>query len=422
MLPFLNVGGLQEDEYFSDGLAEELLDLLARIDGLQVAARTSAFAFKGKNQDVRSIGDSLGVRTVLEGSVRRDGQRVRVMAQLINVANGYHLWSEKYDVELSSIFEVQERIARSIVDALQIELALGDSLTIKGTAKVQAHDYYLLGLDRFNRRGGGPEVREAIDFFQKAIAEDSSYAKAYAGLALAYAVAPGYTDIPTADGARQARAAAERAIRLDSQAFEPYAALCYSENNNEWRWADAWRSCQAALERNPNSSLVYQWRSQLQILRGQLDSAEASVRKALAVDPLSQTAYRNAVGAALALGNKQLAEQRVREAFRIDPNEWNAGTLFLLLLQWKRNEEVLAFLKANDEAPATIEAFTRAFADQSDPAARSRVVAVGTLHSRSIRAGDRARRLITCLAVGEKGQRFARQRPICELRWGASRC
>ena len=281
VLPFANMGGRAEDEYFSDGLAEELLNLLARVEGLKVAARTSAFAFRGRAADVRAIGDSLDVATVLEGSVRRDGERLRVTAQLIDVADGYHLWSESYDTELAGVFEVQERIARSIVDALQVQLGAAGTFERGAAPSLEAHDIYLLGLSHFNER----RILEAIEAFQRAADADPGYAEAWAWLALSHAVSSPFGGAQVDSAAALTREAAERAIALGDRLAEPWAALCQVATYIDHDWDEAERVCDSAVRRNPNSAIAHQWRAEMLMIRRRFAEADSAIGRALSLDP-----------------------------------------------------------------------------------------------------------------------------------------
>src|ERR1041385_6038436 len=187
VLPFVNMSADPENEYFCDGLAEELLNALTEINNLKVAARTSAFSFKGRNTNVSEIGTALHVNTVLEGSVRKSANRLRITAQLINAADGYHLWSERYDREMKDIFDVQDEITLAVIDALQVKLFGKDKTAVlkRHTQNAEAHEFYLRGLAYFVRFT--PEFfQKAIESFEQAIAIDPNYASAYAGLAESY--------------------------------------------------------------------------------------------------------------------------------------------------------------------------------------------------------------------------------------------
>src|SRR6185503_18274023 len=181
VLPLVNLSPDRANEYFSDGMTEELITALGKVEGLRVAARTSAFAFKGKEADVREIGAKLNVGTVLEGSVRREGRRLRLSAQLVSTKDGYHLWSEEYDRELADVFAVQDDLARAIVGALRVTLQRpgGGTLVKEGTSDLEAHDLYLQGRFHWNRRTY-EAMPEAVRYFERAIARDSDYGDAYA--------------------------------------------------------------------------------------------------------------------------------------------------------------------------------------------------------------------------------------------------
>ncbi len=297
VLPFDNLSGAEEDTYFGDGLAEELLNLLARIEGLKVAARTSSFGFRDWEGDIRIVGDSLGVATVLEGSVRRSGRDVRVTAQLIDATNGFHIWSDTYDDDLTDVFAVQDRIAHAIADTLRVRLTPADTASA-GPATVEVADLYLLGRDRFARRGTGP-LRQAIDYFESAVALDPRYAPAYAGLALAWAVLPAYDAVPSEDAAARVRDAARRASELDDRLSEPYQALCQSLAFLEWRWREAEGACADAVGRAPNSATAHHWRAELLTALGRHEEARVAFDRALELDPLSAVVWSAAANAAL---------------------------------------------------------------------------------------------------------------------------
>jgi TolB-like protein len=318
VLPFANLGGSQEDDYFSDGLAEELLNVLGRIDGLKVSARTSAFAFKGKNLDVRAIGDSLDVGTVLEGSVRREGHNVRITAKLSSVADGYQLWSDQFDTQSGNLIQLQEQIARAIADALQIKLRRADALALGGTTNPVAHDNYLLGLSKFSQRGAAP-LREALQYFERAVAADSNYAQAWGGIAMVNAVLPPFEAVDPAIAGPLTRKAAERAIALDSTIAEPYAALCQSLTLNEWRWAEAERACDAAIARNPNFATAHQWRGELLHVLGRFDESKAALVRALERDPRSLIGQVIAAWVAYDRGDTATVINALATARALDP-------------------------------------------------------------------------------------------------------
>jgi TolB-like protein/DNA-binding SARP family transcriptional activator len=225
VLPFVNMSPEGANEYFSDGMTEEIMTALSKVEELRVAARTSAFAFKGKTESVSEIGHQLRVGTVLEGSVRREGDRLRITAQLINVKDGYHLWADAYDRDLRDVFAVQAEIAQAIVGALKVKLS-GEATTmvVRRTTDLAAYDFYLKGRHAVNQRSGGSLV-QAVAYFEQAIARDPRFAQAYAGLADAYVLLPGYSVTKSSDAWPKGRAAAERALALDSTLAEAHTTL-----------------------------------------------------------------------------------------------------------------------------------------------------------------------------------------------------
>jgi adenylate cyclase len=291
VLPFVNMSGDQENEYFSDGITEELLDVLAGVHGLRVPARTSSFQFKGENVDVRDVGRRLNVQAVLEGSVRKAGGQVRITAQLVNTATGYQLWSRTYERELSDIFAVQDEIARSIVDALRLTIAGATQQSAGATARnVEAHDRYLLGRYHFHRRGA-ESLREAERQFRAAITADARYADAWSGLALTYAVLPLFDPDGTSveEAVREGQSAARRALDLDPRQADAHAALGQIAQNYEWDLDSAGRHYTRAIELAPNNPIARQWRAEVLVIRGSAE-ATAEMEQAIALDPLSPIA------------------------------------------------------------------------------------------------------------------------------------
>ncbi len=256
VLPFVNMSGEMENEYFSDGIAEEILSLLTKVPQLKVSSRTSSFFFKGKEVDLSMIAAKLDVGTVLEGSVRRAGNRVRITAQLIDVASDSNLWAETYDRELRDVFAIQDDIAQSIVDALKVTLSPKERRAIQyvATANVQAYDYYLRGRKHFyawNRR----DSLRAIAMYERAIARDPKYAAAWAGLADAYVMRHRFLD-PNPEHVAHAMDASERALQMDPDSAEAHAsrglALYVSK-----RFKQAERQFETAMMLNPNLLEAY---------------------------------------------------------------------------------------------------------------------------------------------------------------------
>jgi eukaryotic-like serine/threonine-protein kinase len=281
VLPFRNLTADRENEYFSDGMTEELINALAQVPGLRVAARTSSFAFKEKQEDVRAIGERLGVRSVLEGSVRRSGDRLRVSAQLVDACAGYHVWSETYDRGASDVFAVQEEIARSIVERLKSKLGLatGEAIVRRSTDDPEAYNLCLKGRYFWNRRTL-ESSRRAIAYFEQAIARDPHYASAYAGLSDSYVGR-------AKDEMTKAKAAAEKAVALDDTLAEGHAALARALFYHDWNWAGAEREFRRALELNPFYPETHHVYSHFLIPAGRIPESLAASRRALDLDPLS---------------------------------------------------------------------------------------------------------------------------------------
>lgn len=288
VLPFVDLSPQRDQEYFCDGMTEEIIDALTRAGAFRVVARTSSFAFKGKQQDIREIGRKLDVGAVLEGSVRKDGDRLRVTAQLISVADGYHLWSETYERELKDVFTVQDEISRAIVDTLRQKLPQRAAGAPRAqTEDIATYELFLKGRFYWNRwRTEGAE--KAIGYLDQAIARDPNYAPAWAGLADSYAWLAFFGDAAPTEAMPKARAAAEKAIALDDSLAEAHVSLGYIRALYDWDWSGAKREFQRAVEVNPNSpdahfgyGLVY-----LAPL-GRTDEALAELRRAVQLDPLS---------------------------------------------------------------------------------------------------------------------------------------
>jgi serine/threonine-protein kinase len=288
VLPFANLSPDPENEYFADGMTDELINALAKLPGLRVVSRTSAFAFKGRQQDVRSIGAQLGVESVVEGSVRRAGRRLRTSVQLVNVADGYQLWSETFDREMEDVFAIQDEISRGIVSALKLRL-LGEAagpLVKLPTDDFEAYTLYLKGRLQWNRRSDDA-LHQGLRYFEEALARDPDYPLAHVGLADSYVLLGFYTALPPSAAFPRARAAAETALRLDPTLGEAYPTLAYVKMYYEWDWPGALAAFRDAIERNPGYATTYQWQGNCFALLGRFDASIASFQRAVELDPLS---------------------------------------------------------------------------------------------------------------------------------------
>jgi TolB-like protein/tetratricopeptide (TPR) repeat protein len=306
VLPFANLSQDKGDDYFSDGMSEELLNLLARVPGLRVAARTSSFAFKDKEVDVREVARQLGVDTVLEGSVRQAGNRVRITAQLIDAKTGYHLWSDTYDRELEDIFAVQDEISSEILNALKVKLGTdqtGQTPVARAappTGDVEAYQLYLRGRHQWKLRGKAP-LERSIELFEQSLVRDPDFARAYAGLAAAYVVMPGYAGEDRGPWYEKATTAAQQALARDptlAEAHSVLALIAYTET----RWTDAEAGFFFATSLDANDPTTRHWYSMLLRDTGRLQLALEEARRALALDPTSPALNVNLAQSYMALG------------------------------------------------------------------------------------------------------------------------
>jgi TolB-like protein/Tfp pilus assembly protein PilF len=251
VLPFVDMSPNKDQEYFSDGIAEELLNQLSKIRGLQVPGRTSTFAFKGQNADFRVIGEKLHVAHILEGSIRKAGERVRITVQLVKAADGFHLWSQTYDRDLTDIFAIQEEIAKAVAKALSITLGVGEGdLGVAGTRDFAAYDAYLAGLSLFRQVTSDGTV-QAMEYLEKAVALDADYAQAWSVLALTYDVAARiFIAEQTEELYKKSEAAAMRAVEIAPEAVAPHVAAAQAQSRNR-EWGQAEQSFKRAIELSP---------------------------------------------------------------------------------------------------------------------------------------------------------------------------
>lgn len=286
VLPFANMSDAAGSEYFSDGLAEEILNALAQVPGLRVPSRTSSFSFRGKQSDLKEVAGALRVAHVLEGSVRRDGQRIRVTAQLIDARTDSHLWSKTWDRQLEDVFAVQQEIAQEIAGSLRVQFAGGGPRSV-GTRNVDAYEHYLQGRHLWRQRGEGP-LRASVEQFEAAIRLDPGFARAHSALAAAHAVLVSYTaaDVPAESLLNAAQTHAQRALSLDPSLAEAHAVLA-SVMEERWQWQAADAENRRAIALDPSDSTAQQWYSEFLVRMGRVRDAEAPIERALALDPLS---------------------------------------------------------------------------------------------------------------------------------------
>ena len=383
VLPFVNMSPDPETDYFSDGITEELINALTKVGGLRVASRTSVFALKNKPQDVRAIGALLGVSAVLEGSVRKAGDQLRITARLMAADDGRHLWSERYDRRLDDVFAIQDEIARIIVSTVRTTFLaeVADPTPRRYTENLAAYGLYLKGRYSWNKRSADG-VREAIEYFEQAIAADPKYALAYSGLSDSYALQVDYRRVPVTEGLTRAREYARQALALDDTLAEAHTSLGWVLFIYDWDWHGAARTFRRAVELNPGYATARQWYSFVLAALGHLDQAlveghaaldldPASVsirrslgwlyyyarrydtalehlRRAIAMNPTSQETYRLLGIALTQQGSYDQAERALREAVAIPEESAYAaaslGYLFAVRGQREAAETILAEL------------------------------------------------------------------------------
>jgi serine/threonine protein kinase/Tfp pilus assembly protein PilF len=323
VLPFVNMSSDPENEYFGDGLAEELINALTKLKGLHVAARTSAFTFRGRETDVREIGRQLNVSNVLEGSVRRAGNRLRIMAQLINIADGYHLWSERYDREMDDIFTIQDEITNAIVEQLKVELIGEEKETIvkRYTENLEAYDLYLKGIYYRNKLTQDGFER-SIECFDKAIAEDPHFALAYAGMADSYWLSSFWGNLPPRQTYPKAREAAEKAIEIDDTIGQAHASLAAIHTFYDWDWKAAEREFKRALELVPDSPYTHVYYSYYLNLMRRYDAAVAQAKKGQELDPLSGFCNTHFAHRLWQARRYDEAIEEFQNWLVVEPNDW----------------------------------------------------------------------------------------------------
>ena len=335
VLPFLDLSPQKDQEYFSDGLTEEIIDALSRVPNLRVVARTSAFAFKGKSNDVREIGRQLNVDSVLEGSVRKAGDQLRITAQLNRVSDGTHLWSRTYDRQLRDVFAVQREISQSIAS----QLRAGNVPQRQGTTDLAAYELYQEGLYFFNQHEIPESYWKAIDRYQKAIQRDPKFALAYAGMADAYAyLSENFAAWPK-DVMPKAREAAQKALALDSNLAEAHTSVGIVKLDYDWDPDGAQRELRRALDLNPGSGWVHHWYAHSLEAQGKLDDAMKEMRVALDLDPLSVVVYWD-------IGSELLMAKRYDDALSLLGKANDLFPNFPIILF----EQAEAYYKKGDQA------------------------------------------------------------------------
>jgi len=347
----------------------------------EVAARTSSFQFKGRSADVHEIGRKLDVGAVLEGSVRKSGDRLRVSAQLINVADGYQLWSESYDRHLADVFAVQEDVARSIVAALRVRLARArdSALAARPTSDLAAYDLYLKGRFAWNQRTG-PALEDAVRDLEQAVARDSTFARAWAALADAYLLVVPYAGSGSpAETWHKAQTAAAKALALDSTSAEAYTSLAYGNMIYGWKWAAAESNFRKAIAADPNYATGHHWYADFLAGRGRLEESQAEFTRAHQLDPLALQIATEWGWQSYLQHRYDEAATRIRQVLELDPNYAQAHLrLGMVLIQQRRYPDAIASIKRSLDLgafePQGASALAFAYGVSGDRAAATAIV------------------------------------------------
>ena len=335
VLPFVDMSAEKNQEFFGEGIAEELIHALARIQGLRVVARTSAFALKDKGLDVREIGRMLNVGAVLEGSIRVAGTKLRITAQLINVADGFHLWSERFDRDAGDIFAIQDELSLSIVEHLKVTLHVGEQAALRqrATDDHEAYNLYLKGL-YFLARPRPDLLQTALRFFQDALALDPGFAKAHAGIATVYAMLGNFNFAPQTEAWPKAKAAVEKALALDDRLPEAHGIAASVAFWYEWDWVAAETSYNRILALNPGDALTHGDHAWFLLNRRRYGEALHEIKVAISLDPLKPLFYGWSVGLHCAAGHLDEALADFERAKELDPTfglpYFHAGMTYFL--------------------------------------------------------------------------------------------
>jgi serine/threonine-protein kinase len=320
VLPLTNLSGDPTQEYFSDGMTEALITDLAKIGALKVISRTSVMRYKGSDKPLPEIARELGVDAIVEGSVLRAGDEVRITAQLIHAASDTHIWAESYDRDLTNILSLQAEVARAVAREVEVKLTPHEEtrLVVKQTVNPAAHEAYLKGRYFWNQRG--PGLKKSVELFERALAHDDHYAPGYAGLADAYAMLGFYAYAPPREVMPKAKAAALKALEIDEHLVEAHASLGYIYTIFEWEWEKGRRELQRALELNPSYGPARVWYCVWLWFMGRIEEANAEVRHGLERDPLSVVIHLH-LGIGLVMVHKYAeASQQLLQGLELDPD------------------------------------------------------------------------------------------------------
>ncbi|MCK4823465.1 tetratricopeptide repeat protein, partial [bacterium] len=368
VLPFEDSSPEKDQEHFCNGLAESIINALTKVQGLRVPAKTSSFSFKGKESTIQEIGERLDVDTILEGSVQKSGDRVRISARLVNVADESHLWSELFDSDLDDVFAVQDKIALAIANNLKVHLG-GDereAVTKRYTDNVEAYNLYLLGRHFWNKRTP-PDLLKSIEYFEKAVELDPEYALAYSGIADALVVLPVQFAMPAKEAYPKAQEQARKALAIDDKLAEAYSCLAVIKREFEYDWSGAERYYKRAIELNPNYATAHQWYAEFLTSMGRFDEALDEIHKAQVLDPLSPIIATVEIVVLYHARQYDRALESFQKVLELDPNFPQAHLWSAFINLRKQNydayfSENLALMNLQEDMdPIAIEEWEKAY-------------------------------------------------------------
>jgi serine/threonine-protein kinase len=380
VLPLENLSRDPSQEYFVDGMTEALITDLAKISALRVISRTSAMRYKGISKPLPEIGKELGVDAIVEGSVLRAGEQIRITAQLIDAGSDIHLWAESYSREFKDILSLQSEVAQAIAREVRARVMPDEAARLMAhrTVKPSAHEAYLLGRHFWNQRGSG--LKKSVEYFERALREDSSYAPAYAGLADAYALLGFYAYLPPREIMPKAKQAARTALELDSQLAEAHTSLGFVHTVFDWDWAAAESEFHAALKLNPSWGPARYWYATYFLSQGRMDEATAQVRKGLEYDPLSMYMHVHLAIVLWYAGRLDAAAEPARHALELDANFLVARSFLgaILCSQGRQAEgfkELGVAVNSSDRDQLSLSMMAVAYAQFGDRAKAAEIIA-----------------------------------------------
>lgn len=350
VLPFEDLSPQKDQAHFCDGMTEAIIAKLSSIEELKVISRTSVMRYKDTEKDIKQIGQELGVSTILEGSIQKEKDNIRLISQLINVKDGFHLWSETYDRKLVSVFDIQSDVAEKIAGALAAEIspAQKERMEKKPTGNLEAYNLYLKGRFFWNKRTG-EDIFKAIDYFEQAIQIDPDYALAYAGISDSYTVLPDYVSIHPKESFSKAEEMALRALEIDSELAESYTSLAQIKAR-DYNWSAAEKNFKQAIELNPNYATAHHWYALNLLVRERFEEAIEEINRAVELDPLSLVTIRNAGQIYCYAGQYDKALEWLYKVIEIDPDfSWVHFSLGLVYWEQSMLEEAVKEIQKEKE-------------------------------------------------------------------------